>query len=169
MASDETGWLGSSDIAKVVTDHWVKDLHLTVRDYSATYGLGPWKLAELKAPLVRDVEFRGRPAHIEFLAAMTEVGPLAVEVLQVTGGSDDVIEWSRDLPDRYWHFVSYHRRLADAEQAQESFRQRGFPLLLSGQIDGSKFFMFETGNLFGRLFEVAGGDLSRVAWENIDG
>ena len=52
-------WLGSSTIAKVVTDHWVKDLHSTVARFSAEYGLGPWRIAELEAPLVRDVEFRG--------------------------------------------------------------------------------------------------------------
>jgi hypothetical protein len=29
--------------------------------------------------------------------------------------------------------------------------------------------MFETGDLFGRMFEIAGGDLSGVAWETFEG
>jgi hypothetical protein len=164
---DAAEWLGSSRIAKVVTDHWVKDLYATVDRYSADYALGPWKIAELKAPLVRDVEFRGEPGHIEWLAAMTEVGPLAVEVLQVIGGSQAVVDWADQLPDRYWHFVSYHRELTDAEEAASSIRARGFPLVLNGRVGGTRFFMFETGTLFGRMFEVAGGDLSGVEWESI--
>jgi hypothetical protein len=166
----DTEWLGSSRIAKLVTDHWVKDLHATVKRYSDAYGLGPWKIAELKAPLVGDVAFRGEPGHhIEWLAAMTEVGPLAVEVLQVIGGSDAVREWAGQLDDGYWHFVSYHRELADAEEAQSKVRASGFPIVLNGRVGGTKFFMFETGDLFGRMFEVAGGDLSGVAWETFEG
>jgi hypothetical protein len=163
-----TEWLGSSSIAKVVTDHWVKDLHATVRRFSADYNLGPWKISELRAPLVRDVEFRGAPGHIEWLAAMTEVGPLAVEVLEVVGGSDAVLEWTDQLPDGYWHFVSYHRELADAEEAQSNLRACGFPLVLSGRVGGTGFYMFETGKLFDRMFEVAGGDLSAVEWEGFE-
>jgi hypothetical protein len=163
----ETDWLGSSRIAKVVTDHWVKDLHSTVAAYSADYGLGPWKVAELKAPLVHEVQFRGEPAHIEWLAAMAEVGPLAIEVLQVIGGSDAVLEWAADLPDRYWHFVAYHRDLADAEASYAEFAARGYSPLLNGRVGGTKFFMFETGGLFGRMFEIAGGDLSGVDWQGL--
>ena len=83
-------WLRSSNIAKVVTDHWVKDLEASVQAYSDEFKLGPWKFAELKAPIVRDVLFRGEPAEIDLLAAMSEVGPLAVELLQVRGGSASV-------------------------------------------------------------------------------
>ncbi|HEY1366706.1 MAG TPA: hypothetical protein VGF23_06325 [Gaiellaceae bacterium] len=168
-SSSAPEWLASSRIAKVVTDHWVKDLEATVKDYSDKYGLGPWKVAELKAPLVKDVQFRGEPGHIEFLAAMTEVGPLAVEVLQVVGGSDAVLRWADELPDRYWHFVSYHRERDDALKAHSALLEHGFTLVLNGQIDGSLFFMFDRGDLFGRMFEVAGGDLSRVAWEPFRG
>jgi hypothetical protein len=168
MKSTDAGeWLGSSKIAKVVTDHWVKNLHATVDRFSADYGLGPWKIAELKAPLVREVEFRGEPADIYWLAAMAEVGPLAVEVLEVRGGSDAVVRWAEELPDGYWHFVSYHSELADAEDARKSLDALGIPVVLSGRVGGTKFFMFDTDQLFGRMFEIAGGDLSGVEWQSL--
>jgi hypothetical protein len=157
-------WLKSSTIAKVVTDHWVKDLHATMERFSNDYGLGPWKITELKAPLVREVEFRGEPAEIDWLAAMTEVGPLAIELLQVRGGSEPVLQWAEGLEDGYWHFVSYHETAEEAMAARKSFDQVGAPVLLSGLIAGSRFYMFDTEPLFGRMFEIAGGDLSAIRW-----
>ena len=85
-----------------------------------------------------------KPGDIKWLAAMTEVGPLAVEVLEVRGGSDEVVRWAEELPDGYWHFVSYHRELADAEDARKSFDALGVPVVLSGRVGGTKFFMFDT-------------------------
>jgi hypothetical protein len=114
------------------------------------------------------VEFRGRPGDIFWLAAMAEVGPLAIEVLEVRGGSDDVVRWAQELPDGYWHFVSYHRELEDAEQARAAFDRIGAPVVLSGRVGGTKFFMFDTEPLFGRMFEIAGGDLSGVDWQVLD-
>ena len=74
-------WLKSSNIAKVVTDHWAKDLEASVRAYSDEFKLGPWKFAELKAPIVRDVLFRGEPAEIDLLEHVSRQA-VAVELLQ---------------------------------------------------------------------------------------
>lgn len=159
-------WLKSSNIAKVVTDHWVKDLEASVRAYSDEFKLGPWKFAELKAPIVRDVLFRGEPAEIDLLAAMSEVGPLAVELLQVRGGSAPFLEWADQLDDRFWHFVAYHRTTDEAEEAIASVNSLGLESLLSGYMDGCRFCMYDASPLFGRLFEVCGGDLSGIVWSD---
>lgn len=155
-------WLRTTPIAKIVTDHWVKDLDASIERYTRSYGLGPFKIAELKAPLVHDVEFRGHPADIHWRAAMAEVGPLAVELLEVQGGSDDVLEWTSAMPDGYWHLVSYHLTVDEAEAAAQSVADTNAELILSGRVGDSRFFMFETGELFGRMFEIAGGDLGAV-------
>lgn len=155
-------WLGTTPIAKIVTDHWVKDLDSAIDRYTTDYKLGPFKIAELKAPLVYDVEFRGRPADIHWRAAMAEVGPLAVELLEVRGGSDDVVEWASAMPDGYWHLTSYHLTVEEAEAAAQRVAETSAELVLSGRVAGTRFFMFETGGLFGRMFEIAGGDLSAV-------
>ncbi len=160
-------WLRTTTpIAKIVTDHWVKDLDSAIDRYTRDYKLGPFKIAELKAPLVRDVEFRGRPADIHWRAAMAEVGPLAVELLEVRGGSDDVVEWASGLADGYWHFVSYHLTVEEAETAARRVAETSAELVLSGRVGGTRFFMFETGGLFGRMFEIAGGDLSAVKFSD---
>ena len=159
-------WLKSSTISKIVTDHWVKDLEATVARLSSEHELGRWKIAELRAPLVHDVTFRGRPAHIEWLAAMAEIGPLAIEVLQVTGGSDDVLQWASDLDDGYWHFVSYHATVDEAEASRLAVEASGAELVLSGHVGGTHFYMYDEDRLFGRMFEIAGGDLGAVEWRD---
>jgi hypothetical protein len=157
-------WLGTTPIGKIVTDHWVKDLDSAIERYARDYNLGPFKLAELKAPLVYDVQFRGRPADIHWRAAMAEVGPLAIELLEVRGGSDDVLEWTSAMADGYWHLTSYHVTVEEAERAAARVVETGWELVLSGRVGGSRFFMFETGALFGRMFEIAGGDLTDVSF-----
>ena len=160
-------WLRSTNIAKIVTDHWVKDLHATAERFSRDYGLGPWKISELKPPLTHGVKFRGDPVEIDILAAMTEVGPLAVELLQVRGGSDVFLQWADGLEDGYWHFVSYHETLEQGEAARREFDQLGFDALLSGHVGDCQFCMYDADSLFGRMFEIAGGDLSAVSWTNL--
>jgi hypothetical protein len=161
-------WLGSSTIAKIVTDHWVKDIDRAVARFANEFGIRPWKRAELKAPLVRDVVFRGEPADIHWSAAMAEIGPLAIEVLEVRGGSDAVLEWAEQMQDGYWHFVSYHRELADAEAEAQKLMDLNFEPVLSGRVGGTRFFMFDADPIFGRMFEIAGGDLSGVEWRVTD-
>jgi hypothetical protein len=99
---------------------------------------------------------------------MAEIGPLAIEVLQVKGGSDPVLEWAEQMQDGYWHFVSYHRELADAEAEAQKLMDLNFEPVLSGRVGGTRFFMFDTHPIFGRMFEIAGGDLSGVEWRVTD-
>jgi len=157
-------WLSPTSIAKIVVDYWVKDLHATAEELSARHGLGPWKLTELKPPLMREVRFRDEPVELDILAAMTEVGPLAVELLEVRGGSDSVVRWAEEMEDGYWHPVSYHPTVEQAEDAMREFERRGFDVVLSGRVAGSRFFMMDADHLLGRMFEVAGGSLSTVGW-----
>ena len=161
-----SAWLSQTPIAKIVTDHWVKDLHKTAAQLSSRYQLGPWKIAELKPPLLTEAEFRGMPVEVDILAAMCESGPLAIELLQVRGGSEPFMRWAQQMEDGYWHPVSYHRTVAAAEEALREFQQHGFEIVLSGRVAGSRFFMLDAAHLLGRMFEVAGGDLSDVDWND---
>jgi hypothetical protein len=99
---------------------------------------------------------------------MAEIGPLAIEVLEVKGGSDPVLEWAEQMQDGYWHFVSYHRELADAEAEAQKLMDLNFEPVLSGRVGGTRFFMFDADPIFGRMFEIAGGDLSGVEWRVTD-
>jgi hypothetical protein len=163
-----TDWLEEEWLAprawRIDVDIWVKDLEATAVAFSKRFGLGPWKYTELKAPVVREARFRGRPADIDMLAAISEIGPLGVELIEVRGGSDDVVRWAEEMPDGYWHPVAYHATAEQAEAAFAEFQKRGFEPILSGKIAGSSFYMLDATQLLGRMFEVAGGPLDSITW-----
>jgi hypothetical protein len=160
----EQEWLVGRDSWSMDIDVWVKDLPSSVASFTQRFGLGPWKYTELKAPIVQDVLFRGEPAEIDMLAAVSEVGPVAIELLQVRGGSDDVMRWAGEMADGYWHPVAYHATVEGADTAVAEFHDRGFETVLSGRIDGSSFYMLDANDLLGRMIEIAGGPLSTITW-----
>jgi hypothetical protein len=156
-------WLVARDW-RIDIDVWVKDIEASAASFSQRFGLGPWKYSRLRAPLVRDVRFRGEPAEIDMVAAISDIGPLGIELLEVRGGSEDVMRWAGEMPDGYWHPVAYHATVEQAEAAFAEFEQRGFAAELSGWIAGSKFYMLDASALLGRMFEVAGGPLATIEW-----
>jgi hypothetical protein len=162
------GWFKTTEISKFVVDVWVKDLHATAASYSERFGLGPWKFSELKAPILSDARFRGEPVEVDILAAMNEIGPLAIELLQIRGGSDSIMRWAEELPERSWHPVAYFSKLEDAEAAREEFEAKGFRSVLSGRVADSRFYMLDAYDLLGTMFEIAGGGLAALEWSTIE-
>jgi len=157
-------WLVARDSWSMDIDIWVKDLAATLPLLTERFRLGPWKFSELKAPVVQDLLFRGEPAEIDMLAAVCEVGPVAIELLEVRDGSDAVLRWAEDLPDGYWHPVAYHATVEGADAAVAEFTERGFAPVLSGRIAGSSFYMLDAAGLLGRMIEIAGGPLGTIEW-----
>jgi hypothetical protein len=155
-------WLAPSQIAKIVFDVFVADLHEAVESYSSKHGLGPWKMSTLT---VEEAEFRGQPVELGFLAAMLDLGPLNVELLQAHG-SDTVVSWfERDGDGSSWHPVAYFQKLEQAEDALRKFVEVGIEPVFSGRIAGSRYWVFDTEELLGCRFEIAGGDLSGISFE----
>lgn len=162
------GWFTNTEISKFVIDVWVKDLHATAAAYSERFNLGPWRYSELKAPILSDARFRGEPVEVDILAAMSEIGPLAIELLQVRGGSEAFMRWAEEMPDASWHPVAYFSKLEDAEAALAEFEEKGFHSVLSGRVADSRFYMLDAYDLLGTMFEIAGGGLSALDW-NVTG
>jgi glyoxalase/bleomycin resistance protein/dioxygenase superfamily protein len=160
----EEQWLVARESWSMDIDVWVKDLHATAASFTERFGLGPWKYSELKAPVVQDVLFRGDPADLDMLAAVCEVGPVAIELLQVRGGSQSVMRWAEELPDGYWHPVAYHATVEAADAAFADFEKRGFETVLSGRIADSNFYMLDASGLLGSMIEIAGGPLGSIEW-----
>jgi hypothetical protein len=160
-------WLVARDSWRIDFDVWVKDITAAIPVYTERFGLGPWKYTELKAPIVRDARFRGEPVEVDMLAAISEFGPMGIELLQVRSGSASVMKWAAELPDGYWHPCAYHATTEQADEAFADLQKRGFSAVLSGRIDGSNFYMLDADDLFGRMIEVAGGPLSTIEWTSI--
>jgi Glyoxalase/Bleomycin resistance protein/Dioxygenase superfamily len=157
-------WLVAKDSWRIDFDVWVKDLTAAVPAYTERFGLGPWRYTELKAPVLHDARFRGEPVEVDMIAAISELGPMGIELLQVRGGSESVMRWVAEMPDGYWHPCAYHATVEQADEAFADLTKRGFSTVLSGRIAGSNFYMLDASDLFGRMVEVAGGPLSGIEW-----
>ena len=157
-------WFGAMNPWRMSIDVWVKDLRASATSFAERFGFGPWKYTELKAPLLFDARFRGEPANVDMAAAMSSIGPLNIELLEVRSGSPAVLEWAEKLPDAYWHPVLYHASADEADEAFAEFEARGFEAVLSGKVAGSNFYMMDASPLLGRMLEIAGGPLTTVSW-----
>jgi hypothetical protein len=157
-------WLLARESWRIDIDVWVKDLPAAADAYTARFGLGPWRYTELKAPVLRDARFRGEPVELDILAAISDLGPLGIELLMVRGGSESVMAWADEMPDGYWHPCAYHATVEQADAAFAELEDRGFSTVLSGRIAGSNFYMLDATDLLGRMIEVAGGPLSSIEW-----
>jgi hypothetical protein len=159
-------WLKPTQIAKIVFDVFVSDVHEAIERYSKSYGLGAWKVSELT---VKDAEFRGEPVELRLLAAMLDLGPLNIELLQADG-TNSVVTWFEGKGDgSSWHPVAYYQKLEQAEEARQEFERRGAELVFSGRIAGSRYWVFDTERFLGCRFEIAGGDLSGISFGAAEG
>jgi Glyoxalase/Bleomycin resistance protein/Dioxygenase superfamily len=157
-------WFSPSSEWRLSFDVWIKDMAAAVESYSTRFGFDQWKYSELKAPALYDARFRGEPVELDMRAAMSSIGPLNIELLEVRDGSESVLRWANEMPDGYWHPVTYHGSAEAADQTFAQFESRGFKPVLSGCVADSHFYMLDATDLFGRMFEIAGGPLTTLAW-----
>ena len=158
-----SGWLIPSQIGKLVFDVFVSDLEQAVEKYSHDYGLGPWRISDL---VVDQPEFRGRPSEFGLRAAMLDLGSVYVELLQASG-DPSVVQWFEGAGDgSSWHPVIYFEKLEMAEEARETFASHGIEPVFTARIAGSRYWVFDRLPILGCRFEIAGGDLAEISFED---
>ncbi len=158
-------WLLPSQIGKLVFDVFVGDLEQAIARYSRDYGLGPWRVSEL---VVDAPEFRGEAVEFGLRAAMLDLGPVNVELLQARGDAP-VVRWFEGKGDgSSWHPVVYFERLELAEAARRTFASHGIEPVFSGRIAGSSYWVYDTLPFLGCRFEIAGGDLAGISYDDAD-
>lgn len=75
----------------------VKDIEETVKNYWNMFGIGPWTILEMKAPVLHHEVYHGKPAPCEFKAAFAQVGDCELELMQTVKG-----------PTAYEDFLKVH-------------------------------------------------------------
>ena len=64
----------------------VKDLDKTVENYWTMFGIGPWHFYTYGKPLVRQMSYHGRPADYKMRIALSQIGPLRIELIEAREG-----------------------------------------------------------------------------------
>jgi methylmalonyl-CoA/ethylmalonyl-CoA epimerase len=64
----------------------VEDLDKAVESYYRLFGIGPWHLYTYGKPLVKEMSYRGEPAEYSMRLALSYLGPLRIELIELGEG-----------------------------------------------------------------------------------
>jgi hypothetical protein len=141
----------------------VKDLRTTMELYNRTLGWGPWYVREgLGPPVVHDTLIRGAPTSFTVHLASTQVGPIAVELLQPVDGPSIFQEWL-DRHGEGIHHIMGMKVGSDANALHDEFADLGVRDLLTASIgQDSRAFFLDSEPLLKFILESGSGDWSDV-------
>lgn len=103
----------------------VRDLELAMDNYWSTAGIGPWKVYSTGAPPLRCM-YRGRPAQYKVRLAITNCGPVQIELIQYVSGDTihrDFLASGRQGIEHLGTFVP------DLGEALRSYQANGIAIL----------------------------------------
>ncbi len=72
---------GVAQVAQVV-----ENLTTTVEQYWKLFGIGPWDFYTYQKPLLARASYRGKPADYSMAIALSWMGPMRIELIQVLRG-----------------------------------------------------------------------------------
>jgi methylmalonyl-CoA/ethylmalonyl-CoA epimerase len=82
----------------------VKDLDATVENYWSMFGIGPWQFYTYTKPLVRQMSYRGQPADYKMRIALSNIGPLRIELIEAKEGDSIYADFIREHGYGVHHF-----------------------------------------------------------------
>lgn len=141
----------------------VKDLRATMELYHRTLGWGPWEVFEFFGPpALHDSAIRGVPTSFTIHLASTQVGPIAVELLQPVDGPSVFQEWLERHGEGIHHLAG--RKVgSDADALHNELADLGVHDLLSGGFGRhSRFFFLDSEPTLKFILESGSGDGSDV-------
>jgi methylmalonyl-CoA/ethylmalonyl-CoA epimerase len=120
----------------------VKDLDRAVRGYWDLFGIGPWLLYTYRKPLLKQLDYHGRPVESRFRVGLCWIGPLCIELVEQVDGNSIYADFVRD------HGYGLHHlgvKVEEMEAAIAQARAAGLSILQEGSghgADGSGHFAY---------------------------
>jgi len=74
----------------------VRDLDAAVEQYWKLFGIGPWHFYTYGPPLVKKMSYRGRPVEYRMRIALSNIGPLRIELIQPLEGDTVYAEFVKE-------------------------------------------------------------------------
>jgi len=74
----------------------VEDLDRAVERYWKLFGIGPWQFYTYGKPLVRRMTYRGKPGEYKMRLALSRIGPLRLELIEVLEGDTIYADFVRE-------------------------------------------------------------------------
>jgi len=107
----------------------VEDLDRTVQSYWELFGIGPWHMYTYGKPLVKEMSYHGEPSEHSMRIALSYLGPLRIELIEVQGGDTVYADFVREHGYGVHHFgvlvEDMSTALSGAEEAGLEMTQDG--------------------------------------------
>ncbi len=82
----------------------VENLDRAVECYWKQFGIGPWHFYTYGKPLVKHMTYQGQPADYAMRIALSWIGPLRIELIEMIGGESVYADFVRDHGYGVHHF-----------------------------------------------------------------
>jgi|Deesub1362A_J573_1020465.scaffolds.fasta_scaffold04998_4 methylmalonyl-CoA epimerase len=146
----------------------VEDLDKAVETYWKLFGIGPWHIYTYGKPLVKRMTYRGRPAEYKMRVALSWIGPLRIELIEMLEEDTIYAEFVKEHGYGVHHFGvlvdDMEEALAQAEEAGLTMTQDGAGFGLDG--DGHYAYL-DTEDKIGVTIELIQRPKRRVPPERI--
>lgn len=146
----------------------VKDLEKSVEAYWKMFGIGPWHFYTYGPPLVKRMSYHGRPAAHKMRVALSWLGPLRIELIQILEG-DTVYD---EFVAKHGYGVHHFGLLVDDMPAAIAQAEAaGLEMIMDGAgfgLDGDGHYAYlETDELIGTTLELISRPQRRMPPEKI--
>jgi methylmalonyl-CoA/ethylmalonyl-CoA epimerase len=146
----------------------VKDLDATVQSYWNQFGIGPWHFYTYAKPLVREMSYHGQPADYSMRIALSQIGPLRIELIEAQEGASIYTDFVREHGYGVHHFGLL---VEDMPEALAQVRSAGIAMIQDGSgfgLDGDGHYAYlDTEKSLGVTLELIQRPKARVAPEKI--
>ena len=133
----------------------VRDLDAAMRHYWHVLGIGPWRVFTYGYPVLKEMTYRGRPQPYRMRLALTQAGPLIVELVQSLEGPNIYDEFLDRHGEGLHHVMTI---VDDFDDAVARLQSAGYEMIQSGRGFGANgdgaFAYFDTVEQLGTIYEV---------------
>ncbi|MGI9623437.1 MAG: VOC family protein [Acidimicrobiales bacterium] len=129
----------------------VDDAEATAMRWVDEFGVGPFYFAEHSENLT-DVLYRGEPSELSMIVALSQAGPVQIELIQPTTDKPCAYRDSVEPGTVGFHHMCVWTHDIDADT--EYFEQLGYPTANIGDAGHVRFAYYDTRPLMGCMLEV---------------
>jgi len=109
----------------------VNDLQKTVESFWNILGIGPWAIFSFGSPVSPDLKYYGKPAYGVYKGAVTQVGPIELELFETLEGPSVYQDWINEQGEGL-HHMKFLTEDLDVDKVEKAMAEQGFPSIQGG-------------------------------------
>jgi hypothetical protein len=146
----------------------VNDLQKTMDAFWNILGIGPWVVFDFESLKIQDFCYNGKPGWGRYKGALTQVGPLEIELFETLEGVSVYQDWI-DEQGEGLHHMKFLVEDLDVDRVNEEMERHGFPRIMGGHFGPefkNQFSYFDMRKALRCIWETSSRKQATVRREN---